>query len=192
MAKRLNSKWPALMARLSAVTALALCLIGGLTANADAKSKELTPKAVKQFIASYPDVKSIVVAEARDKASGVSNVNDGLAVIIRAASDEKVQKRIDSAVKAHGFSGSEDWFQVAASVGQAYAHIKTGAGDGKAQRKIEKAVAKIEKMDFLSEKQKQKLIQEVREKAGIVLETPPPQNIAAVQPMLGEIEAVMK
>jgi hypothetical protein len=46
-------------------------------------------------------------------------------------------------------------------------------------------------MDFLSDKQKEKLTEGIRKKAGAVLE-PPPENIAAVEPMVGDIDAVVK
>jgi heterodisulfide reductase subunit A-like polyferredoxin len=170
-----------------------LMAAGGFLAHAAlAKAKVLTQDAVKQFIASYPDVKTIVAAEAAEKSAGVSSPKDGIAVVVAAVSDKAVKTKIDSAVKAHGFSGSQEWVQVAQSVGQAYAHIKTGGADEKTQRKLQKAIEKIRKNDFLSEKQKEKLIEAIKGGADTVLEPPPAENVAAVKPMVAQIEAVVK
>jgi hypothetical protein len=43
----------------------------------------------------------------------------------------------------------------------------------------------------LSDKQKQKLIDAVREGADDLMADPPAENIAAVEPMIGRIEKVM-
>jgi hypothetical protein len=167
-------------------------LLGGIyPASLAAKSKSLTPQTVKQFIATYPEVKKIAVSEAAAKGGNVATSKDKIAAVIEAASDKSIAKKVDAAIQPHGFSDTKEWMSVAESVGKAYAHIKAG-GDDKTKRKLEKALAKINKMDFLTDEQKEKLMKKVREKAGTVLEPPPPENIAAVQPMVGEIEAVLR
>ncbi len=159
---------------------------------ADPKQKRLTQHEVKQFIASYPDVKKIVVSYAKEKKTGVSEAKSGLAMVIAVASDKSVRGRVDTAVKAHGFDNSKEWVEVAESVGHAYAHIKSGGAEAKAERKVEKAIRKIKKMDFLTDEQKKKLVSEVREKAGDLLAPPPPENVAAVEPMVAQLESVVK
>ncbi len=159
---------------------------------ANSKEKRLTEPEVKRFIASYPDVKKIVVGYVKEKKTGVSDPKSGFAAVIAAATDKSVRGRVDTAVQAHGFAGSKEWVQVAESIGHAYAHIKSGGADAKAQRKLEKAIRKIEKMDFLTDEQRKKLASEVREKAGMILEPSPPENVAAVEPMVAQIEAVVK
>jgi hypothetical protein len=70
--------------------------------------------------------------------------------------------------------------------------MKAGsAGDAKAQRKLEKAIAKVEDMPLLSDKQKKDLIENLR-KGAVALEPPPAENMAVVKAMAPEIEAVVK
>ena len=171
--------------------ALAIFFTGAVAMGAAAEARILTRQTVKQFVASFPDVRSIAVSHAADKGQNIADAEDSLAAVIQAVSDKSIAKKVDAAVQHHGFGSSGEWMSVAQSVGLAYAHIKSG-GDDKKQRKIDKAIAKINKMDFLSDKQKQKLAKGVREQAGVLLDAPPPENIAAVEPMVGEIEAVMK
>lgn len=160
--------------------------------DADAKSRILTSRTVKQFIASYPDVRTIAGKHAARKELTDGDAKGRLAAVIEAVSDETVGREIEAAVRAHGFSDAGQWASIGESIARAYAHIKTGGGvTGKAERKLEKAVAKIEKNDILNEKQKAKLIRALREGVGAVLEPPPPENVAAVEPMIDEIEAMM-
>ena len=161
--------------------------------DADAKSRILTSRTVKQFIASYPDVKTIAGKHAARKELTDGDAKGRLAAVIEAVSDEAVGREIDGAVRAHGFSDAGQWASIGESIARAYAHIKTGGGGvtGKAERKLEKAIAKIEKNDILNEKQKAKMISALREGVGAVLEPPPPENVAAVEPMIGEIDAMM-
>ena len=168
-------------------------LLGGLDpSDVQAKSKTLTTQTVKQFLASYPDVRKVAVSEAAGTGADVATAKDKFAAVIQVASDKSLAKKMDAAVKPHGFRDAKEWMSVAESVGKAYMHLKTGGGDAKNQKKMEKALAKIDKMDFLSDKQKEKLTKGIRKKAGAVLEPPPPENIAAVEPMVGDIEAVVK
>lgn len=174
-----------------------IALLGGLDPTAlQAKAKTLTAQTVKRFLASYPDVRKIAISQAASTGANVATAKDKFAAVIQVASDKSLAKKVDAAVQPHGFSDTKEWMLVAESIGKAYVHIKTGGktggDDAKNQKKMEKALAKIDKMDFLSEKQKEKLTKGIREKAGPVLEPPPPENLAAVQPMVGEIEAVVK
>lgn len=157
-----------------------------------AKSLILTKAAVKRFVASYPDVKSVAEKHAAQKGTSLAGAKDHLAALIDIASDEAAIQEIDTAVQAHGFEDTKQWISVAESVGRAYAHIKAGSAKGKAERKLEKAIAKIEKNSILSDGQKAKLIKALREGADAVLEAPPPENVAAVEPMVADIDAVMQ
>ncbi|MBX2804601.1 MAG: hypothetical protein KTR19_01400, partial [Hyphomicrobiales bacterium] len=94
-------------------------------------------------------------------------------------------------VKPHGFTGTKQWLSVASSVGRTYAHLRTGINVAKANKKLEKAIAKIEKNDFLNDKQKAKLIKALRKGAGELLEEPPAENVAVVKPMAGQIDAII-
>lgn len=179
------------LALLLAAFGLAVATLFTAAQTAKAKDHILTQRTVELFIASYPDVKVIAERHAKRKGKDISGATDQLSAVINAASDEAVIAEIDSAVQAHGFSSAQQWLSVASAVGRAYAHIRSGINVAKANKKLAKAIAKIEKNDFLNKKQKAKLIRALREGAGEVLEEPPAENVAAVEPMAGEIDAIV-
>jgi hypothetical protein len=182
---------PKLVLAFLVLTALASASMLSLSSSANAKAQILTKKTVEKFLDSYPEVRSIAESEGRKKGAEIGSASNQLAAVIAAVSDDTVTPRIDAAVQNHGFVDARQWLSVGKSVVQAYAHIKAGGQKSKAQRKVEKAIRKIEKTSFLSDKQKQKLIDAVREGADNLMEDPPEENIAAVKPMLGQIEKGM-
>lgn len=158
-----------------------------------AETAKLTQTSVKRFIASYPEVKRIAVSQATAKGKKLVGADNPLMAVLEAASDDTIKSEIDTTAKQHGFRDGKEWFGVARSIGVAYAHMKVGSkGDAKTDQKLEKAIAKIEKNDFLSDKQKKKLIDALRDGAAVVLEAPPPENVAVVKAMAPEIERVVK
>jgi hypothetical protein len=159
-----------------------------------AEMARLTPASVKRFIASYPEVKTLAISEAATKGKKIGSSENALLAVVEAASDDTLKGEIDTTARRHGFRDGKEWFGVARSVGVAYAHVKTGGGvnDAKAQAKLEKAIAKIEDMPLLSDKQKKKLIEDLRKGASKVLEPPPAENIEVVKAMAPQIEAVVK
>lgn len=173
-------------------SALSLLLILSNIGDADAKSQILTQTAVKRFVKSYPDIKSVVQKHAAANGVKLASAKDHLTALTEIASDEDAVKEIDEAAKTHGFDDAKQWISIAESVGRAYAHIKVGDTKSKAERKLEKAIKKIEKNDLFSDRQKTKLIEALRGGASFVLEAPPLENVAIVEPMMNEIEAVMQ
>jgi hypothetical protein len=169
----------------------ALILVFAAPDQSWAKTQALTQDTVKQFIASFPAVKAIAVSHAAEKGKAVASTKDNLAAVIEAVSDKSVADRVNKAVKAHGFKDAKEWAAVAQSVGQVYAHLKVGTADGRAKKKLDKAIAKIEKNNFLDDKQKQQLVKALRSGADGMLEPPPEQNVTAVKPMVAELEAVV-
>lgn len=159
---------------------------------ASAKTQALTQDMVKQFIASFPAVKTIAIGHAAEKGKAVSSTKDNLAAVIEAVSDKSIADRVNKAVKAHGFKDAKEWAAVGESVGRVYAHLKIGTADGKAKKKLDKALAKIENNDFLNDKQKQQLAKALRSGADDALEPPPEENVKAVRPMVAELEAAVK
>lgn len=172
----------------------ALILASGLGASeqASAKAKTLTQDSVKQFIASFPAVRAIAVSQAAEKGKKLASAKDNLTAVIEVVSDKSVGGRVNAAVRPHGFKDAKEWVAVGRSVGRAYAHLKAGTSDGKARKKLNKAIAKIEKNDFLTEKQKEQLVKALRSGADGALEPPPEENVTAVKPMVAELEAVVK
>jgi hypothetical protein len=163
------------------------------TGAALAESERLTQASVKRFIASYPEVRTIALSQATAKGKKIGSSDNALMAVVEAASDNTIKGEIDTAARRHGFRDSKEWFGVARSVGVAYAHVKTGTtGDAKAQHKLEKAIAKVEDMPLLTDKQKKQLVENLRKGANAVLEPPPPENVALVKAMAPQIDAVVK
>jgi hypothetical protein len=164
----------------------------GLTAIAQAKSAALTAEKIDKFCQSLPEVKKITTRHAKQKGKEVAGAADQLTAVLAAAGDDEGKKEVEAAVRSHGFAGTKEWLSVGQSIVAAYAHIKTGGMSEKAQKKLDKAIRKIEKNDFLDDKQKAELIKALRKGADGALEAPPAENVAAVRPMVGKIEAVMQ
>jgi hypothetical protein len=164
----------------------------GLASVAEAKTAALTAETIDKFCQSLPEVKKITLKHAKNKGAELAGAADQLAAVLAAAGDDSGQKEVEATVRAHGFASVKEWASVGRSIITAYAHIKTGGSQGKAQKKLDKAIRKIEKNDFLSEKQKAELIKALRKGSDQVLEEPPAENVAAVRPMVGKIEAVMQ
>ncbi len=175
-----------------AVLLAVLAAVMALADGAEAKSTRLTRAAVEQFVASYPAVKSVVIRQAADRGGKIGSGKEALAAVVEAAGDEDIKAEIDAAVRPHGFHGANEWFGVGRSVTRTYAYLKLDADGAKKQRKLQKAIAKIKKNGFLSDKAKRKLIEALRENVGVIVETPPRENVEAVRPMLAAIDAMMK
>lgn len=178
------------IAAMALSTALAALILA--SGQASAKTQILTQDTVKQFIASFPAVKTIAVSHGVEKGKAIASTKDNLAAVIEAVSDKSIADQVNKAVKAHGFKDAKEWAAVGQSVGRVYAHLKVGTADGKAKKKLDKAIAKIEKNDFLNDKQKQQLAKALRSGADDALEPPPEENVRAVKPMVAELEAVVK
>lgn len=159
-----------------------------------AESAKLTQASVKKFIASYPEIRGIAISEGTSKGKKIGGADNPLLAVVEAASDDAIKGKIDVTAQRHGFRDSDEWFGVARSVGMAYAHMKagTGGGDAKTQKKVDKAIAKIDGLDFLSDKQKKKLKDAAQKGAAVALEPQPAENVAVVKSMAPEIEAVVK
>lgn len=158
-----------------------------------AETARLTPASVKRFIASFPEVKTLAISEGMTKGKKIGSSENALLAVVEAASDDTLKGELDTTARRHGFRDGKEWFGVARSVGVAYAHMKAGSVDeAKAQKKLEKAISKIEDMPLLSDKQKKKMIEELRKGAGKVLEQPSAENMEVVKAMAPQIEAVVK
>ncbi len=104
-------------------------------------------------------MKAIALSQAADKGKAIASAKNNLAAVIAAVADKSIADQVTEAVKPHGFKNAAEWASVGESVGRVYAHLKLGTADGRAKKKLAKAIAKIERNDFLNEKQKQKLTQ---------------------------------
>jgi predicted component of type VI protein secretion system len=174
---------------------LAVLSIAAVTANshvAHAQNAKLSTQTVKHFIASFPQVKAVVVQHGIESAGKASDDANTLSTVIEAATDETLQTHIDEVVLANGFRNTKDWLSAAQSITKCYAYLKLSPSQAKMRRKLEKAIRKIKKNDFLSDKQKRKLIEAVRANFGAVMEEPPAENLAAVKPFVADLDALVK
>lgn len=175
------------MAAMAAIVVLGFYCSG---ASAAARGR-LTTADVKQFLASYPSVKAIAVRHAKASGQKIGSGKEALVAVMQAASDKTASGEVEAAVRSHGFHDVKDWSNVGQHIAITYAHLKLSPSDQKNQHKIDKAIAKIEKNDLLSEKAKRKLIAAIRDQAQAV-EPPPAEDIAVVKPLVPEIDAVVK
>jgi hypothetical protein len=131
------------------------------------------------------------VTHAAEKGKAIKSTKNNLAAVIAAVSDKSIADQVNKAVKPHGFKDAKEWAAVGESVGRVYVHLKVGADDG-AKRKLDKAIAKIEKNAFLNDKQKEQLTKTLRSGAEAALEPPPEENVRVVKPMVADLEAAVK
>lgn len=170
-------------------------IIAAVAANshvAHAQNTQLSAETVKHFIASFPQVKAVVIQHGVESAGKASDDANTLSVVIDAATDQALQTNIDEVVIASGFRNTKDWLSAAHSILQCYTFLKLSPSQAKTRKKLEKAIRKINKNGFLSDKQKRKLIDAVRANVGVVMEKPPAEDLAAVKPFVAELDALVK
>jgi hypothetical protein len=189
---RFSKRFGAVLGAALALSSPIAAIPAGLASVAEAKTASLTGEKIEKFCQSFPEVRKIAVKHAKKKGTDVAGATDQLAAVIDAVGDDSAAKEVEAAVRGFGFSNTKEWMAVGQSITLAYAHIKTGGVGGKAQKKLQKAIRKIEKNDFLTDKQKAELIKALRKGSDEVLQEPPAENLAAVRPMVGKIEAVMQ
>lgn len=182
----------AIIGTIATLLALAAVMTAGLASLAQANDRILTPTTVEKFCESYPDVQAVAAKRAAETGQTVAGATDKLSAVLKAASDAAVAADVEGVVQRHGFSSTQEWAEIGRSIARAYAHIKTGGVQSKASGKVDKAVRKIEENDFLNDKQKAKLIKALRKSVSEFTEEPPAENVAAVRPMMSEIEAVVR
>lgn len=179
---------------ISAILAV-LLIAAAVAANshaAHAQHANLSAETVKHFIASFPQVKAVVVQHGIESAGKASDGANTFSVVIDAATDKALQTNIDEVVLANGFRDTKDWLSAAQSITRCYAFLKLNPSQVKAGKKLEKFIRKIRKNGFLSDKQKRQAIDAVRANFDNVMEKPPAENLAAVKPFVAELDALVK
>lgn len=181
---------------LAALAGLILCFnlaTGTLAKRLDAVQVTLSRDTVVRFLATFPEVRTIGLRHGMSKSAELMTNDDPISALLRIAADKKFQDDIDAAVKPHGFQGFGEWFAVSQSVAIAYAKVRSGPGNGKLDKELDKTIEKIKENDILSEKQKRKLIEKLKESAQTLGATDvPPENVQLIRSMKKDIEAVVK
>jgi hypothetical protein len=180
-------------AGIAALLAVAL-ILGAVQVSAAALI--LTKDSVSRFVASLPEVRLIALREGLT-ISGQAKANaNPIGAIVQAVTRKELRKEVEGVVSRHGFRSVKDWAQTGRSIGQAYVHITAapvaGTVSSQMQEHRDDVAKEVEKLGFLSDKQKKKLMEKYDEAGNDINKEPPQQNVAIVTEMKPQIEAVMK
>ena len=130
-------------------------------APASAKGVALSRDNISRFLASFQEMRSIVVSEGLRAGMDPEAVTNPIGALIKAIKSSKLQTQAKTIATSHGFADLKDWFDTGKAIGQAYLYVKTGPGRGIARDTLEKnkerAIDGLEKLGLLNEKQKEKL-----------------------------------
>jgi hypothetical protein len=93
----------------------------------------------------------------------------------------------------HGFKDLQEWSDVAQSVVMSYAYLREGKGPQELDKMVNAMVAQAENDSKLTDEQRQKTIEQVRELGAKLAKLQPlPQNYELVEKMIGKVAPVMK
>jgi len=138
----------------------------------------LTPEMVKNFVASYPDVKAKgeQLKAQYDVPGGLSGPEAWLAW----AGVGGAKSQLDSLVGQFGFADFPTWVRTLSTIAQAYGFTQGGAN---LDSKMAEAMARIESDPNIPEAQKEMMRQQLKHSAAAIAAMKPPQaNIDAVEP----------
>lgn len=174
------------------LTAGASALCQSAAAEMQAEHAKLTKDMLERWMASYPQVKMLAIAQAANKGKELKGKVNPIEAVMRFADDKEVRAEADAAVKKHGFKNFEEWLGVARATAAAYGRLKAGATDEDAKRSADKLIKKIDDIPFLSEKQKRKLQEKAREEVEKEVLNAPPENVELVRSMEKDLDSVVK
>jgi hypothetical protein len=171
------------------------CVSLVLSTLAIAKEATLTQDRVARFLAAFPEMRIIAVSEGLRLENEVKGSSSQIVSVMKAIRSTKLKVEAQTVAVKHGFSTLKEWSDTGRAIGQAYVHM-TGGSSGLSERKLEKhkdaAVKEIEKLGLLTEKQKQKLKDNLEEAKDELAKAPPPENIAVVKQMQPQIQAALQ
>ena len=183
------------MGKFAKSISIILCSLA-LIAPASAKEVALSRDNVSRFLASFQEMRSIVVSEGLRAGMDPEAVTDPIGALVKAIKSSKLQTQAKTIATAHGFTDLKDWFDTGKAIGQAYLYVKTGPGRGMARDTLEKnkerAIDGLEKLGLLNEKQKEKLRENLDNISQQLASEPPKENADIVREMQPDIEAAVK
>lgn len=171
---------------LAAVTAAATVLAIGGVAAGTRQAIVLDRDMAARSIAAIAPLRAIALSSGLAKGKELAEADNPLAQLLAVISDTSVRGAADAAVRGHGFADLPAWAAVSREVAGAYAHLRLKAPE----KKLAKAIAKIEKNDFLPEKQKKQLIAALQEAAGEI-KAPPEANLRIVKDLSADLEKAL-
>lgn len=177
-----------------AMIAVAALICAG--AGTQAEPAKLTKDTVERFLRTVPEVQYIGVREGLDVSSKAKASENPFGAVVSAMSRKELRDEVQATISKHGFRSVKDWARTGQHIGQAYVHVTHGPVGSVAAAKMdenrERAIKEIEKLPFLSDKQKRKLIEQYDQTSEDLGREPPPENVAVVKEMRPQIEAVLK
>jgi hypothetical protein len=160
-----------------------------------AKDVSLTEDNVGRFLASFAEMRIIAVSEGLKASTDQGVTKNPVAAVIKAVKSSKLQSEAQTIAAKHGFASISDWADTGRAIGQAYVYITFGP-NGISKSTVDKgkdnAMKELGKLGLLTEKQKQKLKDNLNEAGDQITREPPEENVAVVTKMKPSIEAAMK
>jgi hypothetical protein len=174
---------------------LALAFSGAI-GSAAAKERLLTEDSVSRFLASFSEMRMIAMSEGLKAGADSEAAKNPLGAVLKAIKSSKLKTEAGKIAAAHGFTDLNDWAGAGRSVAQAYLFITVGPGHGIARDTLEKnkdaAISQLEKLGLLSAKSKERLKENLDSLEDRLAREPPPENVAIVKKMKGDIDAAVK
>jgi hypothetical protein len=161
-----------------------------------AKDVALTQGNVSRFLASFSQMRMIALGEGLKAGADADAARNPFGAVIKAIKSSKLQTEAKTIAARHGFADLKEWLDTGKAIGQAYVYVKTGPGRGVARETVDKnkerAIRELEKYGLVNEKQKEKLKEHLDDLGDQLAKEPSRENVAVVQQMKPDIEAVVK
>jgi hypothetical protein len=152
----------------------------------DVHQVPLTEDMIDRFVASYPEMKEVGAKFPQAEMPDASQ-ND----IASMPADKR--DAMTAVATKHGFKDLQEWSDVAQSVVMSYAYLREGKGPQELDKMVNAMVAQAENDSKLTDEQRQKTIEQVRELGAKLAKLQPlPQNYELVEKMIGKVAPVMK
>jgi hypothetical protein len=168
----------------------------GMAGSAVAKEQILTEDSITRFLASFSEMRAIAIGEGLRTGMDSEAAKNPIGAVLKAIKSSKLKTESEKIAIAHGFANLTDWTRTGRSIAQAYLFITVGPAHGIARDTIEKnkdaALNQLEKFGLLNATSKQKLKENIDSLEDQLSREPPPENVAAVKKMKGDIDAAVK
>lgn len=187
-----------ILERISRLISVVACMLIMFTVAGPSFAKEvaLTQDNVGRFLASFEEMKIIALSEGLKTSADPEISKNPIAAVVKAIKSSKLKTQAENIAVRHGFAGIGDWADTGKAIGQAYLYITTGPSRGIARETLEKhkdtAIKELDKLGLLTDKQKQRLKENLEEASERLAREPPKENVAVVSGMKKEIEASVK
>jgi hypothetical protein len=141
-------------------------------------------------------MRMIAVSEGLQTGMDPEAAKNPLGAVLKAVQSSKLKTEAGKIAAAHGFADLKDWAGAGRSIAQAYLFITVGPAHGIARETLEKnkdaAISQLEKLGLLSGKSKERVKETLDSWEDQLAREPPPENVAIVRKMKGDIDAAVK